>query len=540
MRLNGKWRKMDMNVKSLIESGNACLGIELGSTRIKAVLIGEDFAPIASGGHDWENRLEDGVWTYHLDDVWQGLQDCYAKLLENVKQQYGVTLSKVASMGISAMMHGYLVFDKEDKQLVPFRTWRNTSTEQAALALTQEFAFNIPQRWSIAHLYQAILNGEQHVGAVDFMTTLAGYVHWKLSGEKVLGVGDASGMFPIDSEKNGFQQGMVDHFQELVSGKGYSWILSGILPKVLGAGEDAGLLTAEGATLLDPTGTLQAGAPMCPPEGDAGTGMTATNSVSEKTGNVSAGTSIFAMVVLEKELSKVYTEIDMVTTPAGRPVAMVHCNNCTSDLDAWIRLFGEFNTIMGNEMPKPQLYDTFYHKALEGRPDCGGLLSYNYYSGEPITGLDQGRPLFVRLPDGEFTFANFARCLLLSTVATLKIGMDILTEQEHVSLQQLLGHGGLFKTKGVGQRLMAGALNVPVTVMESAGEGGAWGIALLAAYRIRQEKAESLDTFLQNRVFAGDAGSSIAPDAGDHAGFQTYMGRYQAGLAAEKAAAENL
>ena len=531
---------MDMNVKSMIENGRTCLGIELGSTRIKAVLIGEDFTPIASGGHDWENRLLDGVWTYHLDDVWTGLQDCYAKLAENVRQQYGVTLQKVGAMGISAMMHGYLVFDREDRQLMPFRTWRNTSTEQAALALTREFSFNVPQRWSIAHLYQAILNGEEHVRDVGFMTTLSGYVHWKLTGEKVLGVGDASGMFPIDSDVNDFHQGMVRHFQQLVADKGYPWSLCDIMPTVLSAGDNAGVLTAEGAKLLDPTGALQAGAPLCPPEGDAGTGMTATNSVCEKTGNVSAGTSIFAMVVLEKALSKVYTEIDMVTTPAGKPVAMVHCNNCTSDLDAWIRLFGEFNAIMGNQMAKPQLYDTFYNKALEGSPDCGGLLSYNYVSGEPITGMEQGRPLFIRLPDGDFTFANFARCLLLSTVATLKIGMDILTEQEHVTLQQLLGHGGLFKTKGVGQKLMAGALNVPVTVMESAGEGGAWGIALLAAFLIRADQSESLEGFLQNRVFAGDAGSSIAPDAADHTGFETYMRRYQAGLAAEKAAAENL
>lgn len=531
---------MDMNVKSMIENGKTCLGIELGSTRIKAVLIGDHFTPIASGGHDWENRFIDGVWTYHLDDVWKGLQDCYAKLVENVKQQYGVTLREIGAVGISAMMHGYLVFDKDNCQLAPFRTWRNTSTEQAALELTREFSFNIPQRWSIAHLYQAILNGEEHVRDVDFITTLAGYVHWKLSGEKVLGVGDASGMFPIDSGINDFHPGMKRHFQELVSGKGYPWSLSDIMPAVLSAGDGAGALNEEGAKLLDPTGALQPGAPMCPPEGDAGTGMTATNSVAEKTGNVSAGTSIFAMVVLEEELSKVYTEIDMVTTPTGRPVAMVHCNNCTSDLDAWIRLFGEWNTIMGNQISKPQLYDTFYYKAMEGRADCGGLLSYNYYSGEPITGLDQGRPLFVRMPDGEFTFPSFARCLLLSTVATLKIGMDILTEQEHVKLRQLLGHGGLFKTKGVGQRLMAGALNVPVTVMESAGEGGAWGIALLAAYLIHSESTESLDDFLQNRIFAGDAGSRIEPDAADHAGFKAYMERYQAGLAVEKAAAENL
>jgi len=531
---------MDMNVKSMIENGNTCLGIELGSTRIKAVLIGEDFAPIASGGHDWENRLQDGVWTYHLDDVWKGLQNCYAKLVENVRRQYGVTLSKIGAVGISAMMHGYLVFDSQDRQLVPFRTWRNTSTEQAASELTREFFFNIPQRWSIAHLYQAILNGEEHVRDVGFMTTLAGYVHWKLSGKKVLGVGDASGMFPIDSGINDFHFSMKQHFQELIAEKGYPWSLSEILPTVLSAGADAGALTAEGARLLDPTGMLQPGVPMCPPEGDAGTGMTATNSVAEKTGNVSAGTSIFAMVVLEEDLSQVYTEIDMVTTPDGRPVAMVHCNNCTSDLDAWIRLFAEFNSIMGNQISKPQLYDIFYYKALEGRADCGGLLSYNYFSGEPITGLEQGRPLFVRMPDGEFTFPNFARCLLLSTMATLKIGMDILTEQEHVRLQQLLGHGGLFKTKGVGQRLMAGALDVPVTVMESAGEGGAWGIALLAAYRIRTEKTEGLANFLQNRVFAGNTGSSIEPDAADHAGFQTYMERYQAGLATEKAAVENL
>lgn len=531
---------MSNSVTQTILDGKAVLGIELGSTRIKAVLIGEDHSPIASGSHDWENRLEDGVWTYHLNDVWAGLQHSFRELSDDVQKKYGVALTKVSALGISAMMHGYLVFDKDGNQLVPFRTWRNTTTEQAAGLLTKEFEFNVPQRWSISHLYQSILENQEHIGQISYMTTLSGYVHWMLTGQKVMGVGEASGMFPIDSNVNTYDQGMVDKFNALTADKQYGWKLLDIMPKVLAAGDEAGTLTAEGAKLLDPTGGLQSGVPMCPPEGDAGTGMVATNSVSERTGNVSAGTSIFAMVVLEKALSKVYMEIDMVTTPTGKPVAMVHCNNCTSDLDAWVRLFRETLETLGVKVEKPALYDALYFKALEGDPDCGGLLSYNYYSGEPITGFDEGRPLFARTPDSRFNLANFMRSLLFSTMATLKIGMDILTEKEQVRLEQMLGHGGLFKTKGVGQTLMAAALNVPVVVMESAGEGGAWGIALLAAFNVRKNPGEALEAYLAQRVFDKCAGSRVEPTKENLEGFQTFIKRYENGLAMEKAAVEHL
>ena len=515
------------------------LGIELGSTRIKAVLIDERFAPVASGSFEWENKLEDGFFTYRLNDVWAGVQASFRQLADEIESKYGKHLSVVGAIGVSAMMHGYLPFDKDGRQLAGFRTWRNTTTEKAAAILTDKFAWNIPQRWSAAHLYQAILNDESHVGDIAFLTTLAGYIHYKLTGEKVLGVGDASGMLPVDSATGDYSARMLSDFDALVRDKRFDWKIRGILPKVLNAGQDAGVLTEEGAKLLDPSGRLKAGIPLCPPEGDAGTGMVATNSVARRTGNVSAGTSIFAMIVLEKELSKLYTEIDMVTTPSGAPVAMVHCNSCTSDLDAWIRLIGESISSMGANFEKSSLYDILYRKALEGDDDCGGLLSYNYYSGEPITNLEQGRPLFVRTPDSAFTLANFMRSLLFSSLATLKLGMDILTEKENVALKQLLGHGGLFKTKEVGQRLMASALNVPVTVMESAGEGGAWGVALLAAYRMCGG-GETLEAFLANKVFAGSAGISIEPNAKDAAGFKAYMRRYVDGLAIERAAADNL
>ncbi len=527
-------------VKQWVLEGKTSLGIELGSTRIKAVLIGEDHSPIASGSHNWENRLENGIWTYYLDDVWTGLQSSYAALVEDVHNKYGITLTKVGSMGFSGMMHGYMVFDKEGNQLVPFRTWRNTITEEAARILTEKFQFNIPQRWNIAHLYQAILNKEDHVKDIAFLTTLAGYVHWKLTGEKVLGVGEASGVFPIDSTKNDYNEKMMEEFDQMISHLSFDWKLRDILPEVRNAGEVGGVLTEEGARLLDPTGKLEAGIPLCPPEGDAGTGMVATNSIAERTGNVSAGTSIFAMIVLDKDLSQVYPEIDMVTTPTGKPVAMVHCNNCTSDLDAWIRVFGEVLTEMGVEVNKPALYDALYFKALEGDRDCGGLLSYNYYSGEPITQFEEGRPLFVRTPDSNFNFANFARCLLFSTMGTLKIGMDILTEKENVKVEKLLGHGGLFKTKGVGQQLMAGALNVPVAVMESAGEGGAWGIALLAAYMQRKQEGETLETYLSDKVFAQIESHCVEPKEEDRKGFAEYMEKYTEGLAIQRAAVEHL
>ncbi|MDR2537598.1 MAG: FGGY-family carbohydrate kinase [Treponema sp.] len=530
-----------MAIKQTIIEGKTSVGIELGSTRIKAVLIDTSearHAPIASGAYDWENRLENDVWTYRLDDVWKGIQSSFQALAADVQRRYGTPLINTSAIGISAMMHGYLVFDKADAQLTPFRTWRNTMTEEAAKALTEKFRFNIPQRWSIAHLYQAMLNQETHVPNIAFITTLAGYVHWRLTGQKVLGIGDASGMFPIDSAINDYHQGMLRQFGELAQGLG--WKLKDILPTVLCAGESAGALTPEGANLLYPSGGLQAGIPFCPPEGDAGTGMVATNSVKERTGNVSAGTSIFAMLVLEKPLAKVWTEIDMVTTPSGKPVAMVHCNNCTSDLDAWVKLFSELNALTGVNIEKPSLYDALYHKALEGDPDCGGLVSYNYYGGEPVTEMEQGRPLFVRLPFSRFTLANFMRATLFSTMATLKLGMDILTEQEQAHLDNLLGHGGLFKTKGVGQRLLAAALHVPVTVMESAGEGGAWGIALLAAYMLEKDAEESLESFLGEKVFADNAGSRLEPDPQDEAGFTAFIKRYKAGLAIERSAIESL
>jgi len=524
-----------MDTKQAIIESKTYLGIELGSTRIKAVLIGEDYKLIASGSHDWENRLEEGVWTYHLDDVWAGLQDCFSKLSLDVKKRCGIPLSSVGAIGISAMMHGYLVFNKNGDQLVPFRTWRNTITEKAAAALTEKFKFNIPQRWSIAHLYQAILNDEPHVKDIGFITTLAGYVHWKLTGKKVLGIGDASGMFPVDG--NNYNPLMLKQFDELTASRNYGWKIADILPAILSAGEDAGTLTPEGAKLLDPSGCLWEGIPLCPPEGDAGTGMVATNSVAQRTGNVSAGTSIFAMIVMEKELSKVYPEIDIVTTPAGKPVAMVHCNNCTSDIDAWIKLFRELLDISGAKMEKAVLYDTLYYRALGADEDCGGLLSINYLSGEHITGIEEGRPLFIRLPDGNFTLANFMRTLLFSSMATLKYGIDILTEKEKVRIDSLLGHGGLFKTRGVGQRFMAAVFNAPVSVMASAGEGGAWGIALLAAFM--REGEETLERFLSEKVFAGKTGALIVPDPNDVRGFKKFMERYTAGLNIERAAVEN-
>jgi sugar (pentulose or hexulose) kinase len=522
---------------------SAFLGIEFGSTRVKAVLIDENFKPIASGSHDWENKFVDGVWTYDLDDVWTGLRDSFRKLNDEVKSRTGQPLAQVDAIGISAMMHGYLAFDEADKLLVPFRTWRNTMTETAAAELTALFGFNIPQRWSVAHLWQAVLNKEAHVKDAAFITTLAGYVHWKLTGKKVLGVGDASGVFPIDSATNDYNAGMLKQFDELIRGADHNsqiqWKLADLLPRALNAGEDAGSLSAEGAALLDPSGTLKPGVPFCPPEGDAGTGMTATNSVAARTGNVSAGTSIFAMVVLEKALSKVYPEIDMVTTPSGKPVAMVHCNNCSTDLDGWIKLFGEAIALSGAKIEKAALYDALYHRALEGDADCGGLVSYNYYSGEHTVHLAEGRPLFVRLPGARFTLANFMRNLLYSSMATLKLGMDILTEKEKVRVDKILGHGGLFKTQGVGQRFMAAALNTPVAVMESAGEGGAWGIALLAAYLVLQS-GETLEEFLDKKVFVENAGTSLAPDPKDVEGFALFIKRYEKGLAVERSAVENI
>lgn len=527
-------------VKEVIESGKAVLGIEFGSTRIKAVLIGEDNAPIASGAHDWENRLENGIWTYTLDDIWTGLQDSYTKMTEDVKAKYGVEVTKLAAIGFSAMMHGYMVFNKEGELLVPFRTWRNTITEQASEQLTELFQYHIPQRWSIAHLDQAILNGEDHVSKIDYLVTLAGYIHWQLTGEKVLGVGEASGMFPIDIATKDYNQHMIDQFDERVSAKGYSWKLRDILPKVLVAGEDAGVLTAEGAKKLDVSGKLEAGIPICPPEGDAGTGMAATNSVAVRTGNVSAGTSVFGMVVMEKELSKVYPEIDLVTTPSGNLVGMVHCNNCTSDLNAWVNLFKEFAESFGMKVDMNDLFGTLYNKALEGDKNCGGLLAYNYFSGEHVTNFEAGRPLFVRKPDSNFNLANFMRVHLMASLSVLKTGLNLMLKEEGVKVDKMLGHGGLFKTKGVGQSILAAAIDAPVFVMETAGEGGAWGIALLASYMVNKAEGESLDDFLNQKVFAGQEGTKMDPNPEDVKGFDEFLEVYTAGLSIERAAVDNL
>ncbi len=526
--------------RSAIAAGRTTLGIELGSTRIKAVLINEKNVPIASGSYDWENQYVDNIWTYDLDEVWKGVQASYQRMAKEVKDTFGETITTIGAIGFSAMMHGYMVFDQNENLLVPFRTWRNTITEEASNILTETFQYHIPQRWSIAHLYQAIIKQEPHVKDIDYMTTLAGYIHWKLTGQKVLGVGEASGMFPIDIESRDFNLHMIEQFSNLVAPKGFPWKLADILPKVMVAGEDAGRLTEEGAKLLDPTGNLKAGILLCPPEGDAGTGMVATNSVAKRTGNVSAGTSVFAMVVLEKELSKVYEEIDLVTTPTGNLVAMVHCNNCTSDLNAWVNLFKESLENYGVTVDMTKLYSVLYNKALEGDDDCGGLLAYNYFSGEHITKFEEGRPLFVRTPESNFNLANFMRVHLFTSLGALKTGLDILLKQENVRLDEILGHGGLFKTKGVGQRIMAAAIDVPVSVMETAGEGGAWGIALLASYMIHKEKEETLDHFLTEQVFVGQMGSKMSPVASDVEGFNSFMNRYTNGLAIERAAVTNL
>jgi len=559
--------KIDLTKENcqIIKEGKTALGIELGSTRIKAVLISLiDYKPLASGSHDWENRLEDGLWTYRLDDVCAGLQASYKNLAADVKERYGINLTTTGAIGISAMMHGYLVFDKNNKQLAQFRTWRNTTTEKAAAELTEKLQFNIPLRWSAAHLYQAMLNGEDHVKDISFITTLAGYVHWKLTGQKVIGIGDASGMFPIDNASLDFDSAMLNKFDNIAAGFKLNWKIRDIHPKVLNAGDDAGSLTEEGALFLDPSGTLKAGIPICPPEGDAGTGMVATNAVTERTGNVSAGTSIFAMIVMEKNLSRVYPEIDIVATPSGKAVAMVHGNNCTSDIDAWLRLFREIADLSqpagsgAAKMSKPAFYDALYFKSLEADSDCGKLLAYNFFSGEPLAGVDEGRPLFARLPDSGFTLANFMRTILFSALGTLKLGINIL-EKEKVKIDSLLGHGGLFKTKEVGQRFMAAAFSTSVSVMEgSAGEGGAWGIALLAAFLYNKKNGNkntasccdvhkgdapccrgTLEQFLNENVFKNLASVKIDPQPDDVKSFNLFMERYSAGLKIEKSAIEN-
>ncbi|MBQ7452642.1 MAG: FGGY-family carbohydrate kinase [Prevotella sp.] len=527
-----------MTAKETIQAGKAILGIEFGSTRIKAVLIDGDNKPIAQGSHEWENSLVDGLWTYSIEEIWYGLQDCYADMLKDVKAQYDCVVENLAAIGISAMMHGYMAFDENDKILVPFRTWRNTNTGQAAAKLSELFVYNIPLRWSISHLYQCILEDNSHVKDIKFLTTLAGYIHWQLTGEKVLGVGDASGMLPIDPETKDYNAEMVSKFDKLVAPKGYPWKLLDILPKVLMAGEAAGTLTEEAAKRLDVSGNLKGGIPLCPPEGDAGTGMVATNAVKQRTGNVSAGTSSFSMIVLEKDLSKPSEMIDMVTTPDGSLVAMVHCNNCTSDINAWVKLFREYQELLGVPVDMNEVYGKLYNNALKGDADCGGVLTYNYISGEPVTGLQDGRPLVVRSANDKFNLANFIRANLYATVAVLKLGNDILFNEEKVKVDRITGHGGLFKTKGVGQRVLAAALNSPISVMETAGEGGAWGIALLAGYLVNNTDERNLADYLENVVFAGNTGTEVSPTAEEVEGFNRYMETYKAGLAIEKAAVE--
>ena len=527
-----------MTAKQTIESGKAILGIEFGSTRIKAVLIDEDYKPIAQGSHTWENQLVDGLWTYSTEAIWYGLQDCYAQLRKNVLEQYEVEIETLAAIGISAMMHGYMAFKGNDI-LVPFRTWRNTNTGKAAAELSKLFNYNIPLRWSISHLYEAILDNEEHVKDIEFLTTLAGYIHWQITGQKVLGVGDASGMIPVDPKTKTYDAEMVAKFDKLIEPRGFSWKLLDILPKSLNAGENAGFLTPEGANRLDVSGHLKAGIPVCPPEGDAGTGMVATNAVKQRTGNVSAGTSSFSMIVLEKELSKPYEMIDMVTTPDGSLVAMVHCNNCTSDINAWVKIFKEFQELMGMPVDMNQLYTNLFNVATKGDADCGGILSYNYVSGEPVTGLADGRPLFVRSANDKFSLANFMRAHLYGAIGVLKIGNDILLKEEKVKVDRITGHGGYFTTPGVGQKMLAAALNSPISVMETAGEGGAWGIALLAAYAVNNDRKLSLPDYLDLVVFAGNAGTEIAPTPEDVAGFNAYIENYKKGLAIEQAAVEN-
>ena len=530
---------MGASARAAITEGRTALGIELGSTRIKAVLIDENHAPVAVGSHDWENQFVDRIWTYSLDAVRVGLQSCYAVLATDVQHRYEVELTSLGALGVSAMMHGYLAFGSDDELLTPFRTWRNTNTGEAAERLSTQFGYNIPHRWSIAHLYQAILNGEEHVGRISHLTTLAGYVHWQLTGEKVLGVGDASGMFPIDPATGGYDATMLDQFDRLAAEAGCELALADLLPRIRLAGESAGELTESGAKLLDPTARLRPGVGLCPPEGDAGTGMVATNSIAPRTGNVSAGTSIFAMVVLERPLSRVHKELDLVTTPAGDPVAMVHCNNGASELNSWVGLFAEFAAALGAETSRSAIFETLFRSAVDGASDCGGLMSYNYLSGEPITGLEEGRPLFLRAPDGALTLANFARTQLFASLATLRIGMDVLQKGEGVGLDRMFAHGGLFTTKGVAQGFLAAAIDTPVSVGDIAAEGGAWGIAVLASFLHHRRSGSNLADFLSNQVFADIALETAEPIPADVAGFEAFTQRFVAALPVERAAVEH-
>lgn len=530
--------KQESDIRALIE-GQTVLGIEMGSTRIKSVLLNASHEILASGSFQWENSLSDGLWTYRLADAVRGMQESYKDLAANVLTKYGVTLTKIGAIGISGMMHGYLVLDKLDRQLAPFLTWRNTNTSVAAAQLSELFQFNIPLRWSVAHLYQAILEQRPHVSEIAYMTTLAGYIFYRLSGQRVLGIGDASGMFPIDAATLDYDGKMLSSFQELVSVYQYPWRIQEILPRVMKAGECAGTLTETGAKLLDPSGNLQPGIPMVPPEGDAGTGMTATNAVEPCTGNVSAGTSIFSMVVLEKPLSRIYKDIDIVTTPSGSPVAMVHCNNGTSELDAWISLLTEFADKMGLPLSAGEVYRTMLQESLHGDPDCSNVLVFNCLSGEPVTGLDQGRPMVVRRPESTFRLANFMRSQIYSIFASLTIGMRILTE-EKVRIKRLTGHGGLFKTPEVAQRYLSAAMGVPITVMETAGEGGPYGMALLAAYYLYRDEGEPLEAYLTNKVFTQAKDSAVLASKEERQGYREYLSQYQMALQAEVCAAECL
>ncbi len=516
---------------------NAVLGIELGSTRIKAVLIDENHMPIASGSYAWENDLVDGVWTYPLEKAVSGVRACYRDLRNDVMNKYGVSLQRVAAIGISGMMHGYLVFDKDGKQLAPFRTWRNTITEKAALELMELFKFNIPQRWSIAHLYQAILNGESHIKDIHRITTLSGYIHYLLTGNHVMGVGEASGMFPYDDDIKDFDAVRVAQFDKRIERYNFPWKLKDILPKVLPAGAQGGVLSEAGAALLDESGQLQAGIPMCPPEGDAGTGMVATGAVLPRTGSISAGTSAFSLQVLERPLKKYYPEIDVVATPSGKPVAMAHTNTCTSEIDAWVNLIADAAKTMGWPVDKNSLYTALFRKALEGKPDCDGIIAFNYFAGEPLTATPTGRPMLVRLPDSKMDIANFMRSQLYGAIATLKIGMDMLYREEQVESDKLLGHGGFFKTPGVGQQVLADALNVPISTMETAGEGGPWGMALLASFMQRKNPDETMEDYLADRVFAQAKSTTLDPDPAGVLGFESYMERFVACLEAQRAAA---
>jgi sugar (pentulose or hexulose) kinase len=529
----------DLAAAELIRDGRAIVGIELGSTRIKASLIAPDTTPIASGSHRWENRLEDGVWTYALDDVWAGLAASYRALVDDVARRYGVELRDLAAMGFSGMMHGYLALDANGRLLVPFRTWRNTTTAEAVAALTPLLGFAVPQRWSVAHLYQAILDEEPHVPRIAKLTTLAGYVHLSLTGEHVVGAGEASGMFPLDPQTVDWDRGRLARFDDRIAPLGLPWALRDILPGVLVAGRPAGRLSAEGARRLDPSSRLTAGVTLSPPEGDAGTGLVATNAVRPRSGNVSAGTSVFAMIVLDRSLSRIHDGIDIVATPDGRPVAMAHSNNGSSDLDAWISLFAQVLRASGAERPADEVYERLLPLALAADPDAGGLVSINYVSGEHVTGFSEGRPLFVRRPDSRFTLENFMRALAFASLCAVRTGVDILTEEEGVVIDEVRGHGGFFKAGDTGQRMMAAALAVPVSVASTAGEGGAWGMAVLASYLLRDDPEQSLADYLDERIGHG-IGPPIAPDPRDVEGFAAFHARHRDALAIERTAIEVL